>query len=74
MGRAWRIWRPCAGATLGPSFNHRAPPMAKKESGNKTSTLASKVLSGAKKPTPKETRALAASVLAQDETKGKRKK
>ncbi|MDP1543165.1 MAG: hypothetical protein Q8L99_08450 [Polycyclovorans sp.] len=48
--------------------------MAKKESGNKTSTLASKVLSGAKKPTPKETRALAASVLAQDETKGKRKK
>lgn len=47
--------------------------MAKKESSSKTSTLASKVLSGAVKPTPKQTRSLAASVLGQDETKGQSK-
>lgn len=47
--------------------------MAKKQSGNKTSSLASKVLSGAKKPTKAEIKTLAASVLSQDETKGKRK-
>ena len=44
--------------------------MVKKQSSSTTSTLASKVLSGAKKPTPKEVLSLAASVLAQDETKG----
>lgn len=43
--------------------------MAKKQSGSKTSTIAGKVLAG-KKPTPKEARALAASVLGQDEKKG----
>lgn len=47
--------------------------MPKKETGNKTSTLASQVLSGQKKPTPKEIKSLAASVLSQDETKGKKK-
>ncbi|WP_368563505.1 hypothetical protein [Pseudoxanthomonas sp. UTMC 1351] len=47
--------------------------MAKKQSGDKTSTLAGKVLSGSKKATQKDARQLAASVLGQDEKKGKRK-
>jgi hypothetical protein len=42
-----------------------------KQSGNKTSKIAGKVLSTGK-ATKKETMALAASVLSQDETKGKR--
>jgi len=42
----------------------------KKQSSSKTSTLASQVLSGKKKPTAKEAKSLAASVLSQDETKG----
>jgi|LGVF01.2.fsa_nt_gb hypothetical protein len=46
----------------------------RKQSSSKVSTLASKVLSGSKKPTSKEVRTLAASVLSQDETKGQRKK
>ena len=46
----------------------------KKETSNKLSTLASKVLSGTKKPTLAESRSLAASVMGQDVTKGKRKK
>ena len=37
--------------------------MAKKQSSSKTSTLASKVLSGAKKPTTAEAKKLAGSVL-----------
>jgi hypothetical protein len=45
-------------------------PMAKKQSSSKTSTLASKVLSGAKKPTTADAKKLAASVLSQDEKKG----
>ena len=48
--------------------------MAKKQSGDKMSSLASEVLRGKKKPTEKEIKALAASVLSQDEKKGKRKK
>ncbi|WP_169400798.1 hypothetical protein [Thalassobaculum salexigens] len=48
--------------------------MPKKQSSPKVSTLASKVLSGAKNPTPTETRRLAASVLSQDEKKGQGKK
>ncbi len=48
--------------------------MPKKQTSDKISTLASKVLSGKKKPTAAEARSLAASVLSQDETKGKRKK
>lgn len=48
--------------------------MAKKQSGNKTSTLAAKVLSGAKKPTISESKKLAGSVLSQDEKKGNNKK
>ena len=48
--------------------------MAKKQSSSKTSTLASKVLSGAKKPTTKDAKTLAASVLSQDEKKGNAKK
>lgn len=48
--------------------------MAKKQSSDKTSTLASKVLAGKKNPTQAEVKALAASVLSQDEKKGKRGK
>ena len=44
--------------------------MAKKQSSSKVSTLASKVLSGAKKATNKDAKTLAASVLSQDEKKG----
>jgi len=44
--------------------------MAKKQSSSKVSTLASNVLSGKTKPTPKQSKTLAASVLSQDEKKG----
>lgn len=44
----------------------------KKETSNKVSTLASKVLSGSVKPTPAQVKTLAASALSQDQTKGKR--
>jgi hypothetical protein len=46
--------------------------MAKKQSTPPVSTLASRVLSGDKKPTPTEVRRLAASVLGQDEAKGQK--
>lgn len=46
--------------------------MAKKETSSKMSSLASKVLSGTKKPTSKQTKQLAASVLSQDVTKGQK--
>ena len=42
----------------------------KKQSSSSVSTLASRVLSGHKKPTEAEAKRLAASVLSQDETKG----
>ncbi len=45
--------------------------MAKKQSTPPLSTLASKVLSGAKKPTASDSKKLAASVLSQDEKRGK---
>lgn len=45
--------------------------MAKKQSGDKMASLAGKVLAG-KKATATEARKLAASVLGQDEKKGKR--
>lgn len=45
--------------------------MAKKQSTPPLSSLASKVLSGAKKPTTADAKKLAASVLSQDEKKGK---
>lgn len=45
--------------------------MVKKQSGNSTASLAGKVLAG-KKATAAETKKLAASVLSQDEKKGKR--
>ena len=48
--------------------------MPKKESTSKVSTLASEVLSGKKKPTGKEAKTLAASVLGQDEQKGQGKR
>ncbi len=48
--------------------------MAKKQSSPSTSTLAGKVLSGAKKPTLGDSKKLAASVLSQDEKKGQGKK
>lgn len=47
--------------------------MAKKQSSPKISTLASKVLSGDKKPTTADAKKLAASVLSQDEKKGQKK-
>jgi hypothetical protein len=43
--------------------------MARKQSSSKVSSIAGKVLAG-KKPTTKEAKALAGSVLGQDETKG----
>lgn len=46
--------------------------MAKKQSGDKVSTIASKAIRG-EKLTPKEMKSLGASVLSQDEKKGKRK-
>ncbi|SEV99933.1 hypothetical protein SAMN05444851_0779 [Aliiroseovarius sediminilitoris] len=48
--------------------------MPKKQSSSKLSTLASKVLSGQKKPTSADAKKLAASVLSQDEVKGPRRK
>ena len=45
--------------------------MANKQTSSKVSTIASKVLSGAKKLTASEIKSLAASVLSQDEKKGK---
>lgn len=48
--------------------------MAKKQTSDKIASLASDILAGRKKPTDKEAKALAASVLSQDEAKGKRKK
>jgi hypothetical protein len=45
--------------------------MAKKQSSSKISTLASNILSGAKKPTAADAKKLAGSVLSQDEKKGK---
>lgn len=59
-----------------PGRIHKDFVMAKttKQSSPKMSTLASKVLSGAKKPTVAQTRSLAASVLSQDEKKGQGKK
>lgn len=44
--------------------------MAAKQTSSKISTLASKILSGQKKPTIAEVKSLAASVLVQDEKKG----
>lgn len=44
----------------------------KKETGNKVSHIAGKVLSSGK-ATPSQAKSLAASVLSQDETKGKRR-
>jgi len=46
--------------------------MPKKQSSSPISTVASKVLAG-KPATPKEQKALAASVLSQDEKKGQKK-
>jgi len=54
------------------SKNARNKPVAKKESWNRTSSLAASILGG-KKPTKKQAKSLAGSVLSQDETKGKRK-
>ena len=47
--------------------------MPKKQSGDKASTIAGKVLAG-KKPTPKQVKTLAGSGLSEDETKGARKR
>lgn len=48
--------------------------MQKKQTSNKISTLASAILTGRKKATEQDAIKLAASVLSQDETKGKRKR
>jgi hypothetical protein len=45
--------------------------MAKKQSSSSTSTLAANVLNGSKMPTTADAKRLAASVLSQDEKKGK---
>jgi hypothetical protein len=45
--------------------------MTKKQSSSALSSLASKVLSGAKKPTTADAKKLAASVLSQDEKKSR---
>ncbi|WP_162260092.1 hypothetical protein [Bosea sp. Root670] len=45
--------------------------MSKKQSGNSASSIAGKVLGGAK-PTQTQVKTLAASVLSQDEKKGRR--
>jgi hypothetical protein len=45
--------------------------VAKKQSSTPISSLASQVLSGAKKATPTDAKKLAASVLSQDEKRGK---
>jgi hypothetical protein len=45
-----------------------------KQTSDRISSLASDVLAGRKKPTPKEVRSLAGSALSSDETKGKRGK
>lgn len=55
------------------SISNEVAAVTKKQSSDKMSKLASQVLSGAKKPTPAESRKLAGSVLGQDEKKGKRK-
>lgn len=47
--------------------------MSKKQTGDKVASIAGKVLAG-KKATPAETKKLAASVLSQDEKKGRRGK
>jgi len=47
--------------------------LAKKQSSSPVSTLASKILSGDKKPTVADAKKLAASVLSQDEKKGQKK-
>jgi hypothetical protein len=46
--------------------------MGKKQSSPSVSSLAGKVLAGAKKATPAEQKTLAASVLSQDEKKGQK--
>jgi hypothetical protein len=48
--------------------------MPKKQTSSKISTLASKVLSGSKKPTTAVSKKLAASVLSQDEKRGQTSK
>jgi hypothetical protein len=47
--------------------------MATKQSSSKLSTLASRILSGDKKPTTADAKKLAGSVMSQDEKKGQRK-
>jgi hypothetical protein len=47
--------------------------MATKQSSSKLSTLASRILSGDKKPTTADAKKLAGSVMSQDENKGQRK-
>jgi hypothetical protein len=46
--------------------------MAKKQTGNTVSSLAGKILSGSKPATQSDAKKLAASVLSQDEKKGKK--
>jgi phosphatidylglycerophosphatase A len=49
------------------------PKKPTKQTSNTVSSLASGVLSGRIKPTPKQVKSLAASALGQDEHKGKRR-
>lgn len=65
MGREWH--QPT-------NASERNTSMSKKQTSPKVSTLASNVLTGKVKPTPAQTKTLAASVLSQDEKKGQTKK
>lgn len=58
-------------ADMGLRSSHTEAAMATKQTGNKASTIAGKVLGGAK-PTQAQVKTLAASVLSQDEKKGRR--
>ena len=52
----------------------KKPRRTKKQSSTDLSSLAGKILNGSKKPTLKDIKRLAASVLSQDETRGPSKK
>lgn len=58
--------------SVNPLYPRRMSSMPKKQSTPPISTLASRVLSGDKKPTAADAKRLAASVLSQDEKRGQR--
>jgi hypothetical protein len=58
---------------MGIILNHEVCKMARKKTGNEVSSIAAKAMKTGK-ATPKEIRSMGASLLSQDEHKGKRKK